>query len=269
GGWISLLKCALWCLPTYFTPLFDIILTYCCPLSLKRLGILSEDVTLPKSIIRFNRLLWLEFQNSYFLQEISKIPKTIRGVNASNCFSLNSESLTKILLQFGRILGLPQIMACLGVRDDILLDSQSSSKLWKQTDLSSWVPCHKFFEFKLEFCKSQYWLRDYYDDDTPCDCHIIIPRNKIPKWFNHESVESSISLWVGLELPTFTLCVAFCLADEDEYCIVDIFINGHKQMLEKKFFFEMHCDHQWFYGASHRLLQEDVGNLIQGDRNHI
>ena len=175
-------------------------------------------------------------------------------------------------MQFGRILGLPQNMACLGVKDDILLDSQSSSRLWQQTDFSSWVPRHKFFEFKSEFRKSQYWLRDYYDDDTPCDCHVIIPGNKIPKWFNHESVESSISLWVGSELPTFALCVAFCLADEDEYdfvCVVDIFTNGHKRTLVKKFFFEMHCDHQWFYGASHRLLQEEVGNLIQGDRNHV
>ena len=152
------------------------------------------------------------------------------------------------------------------------MDSQSSSRLWQQTDFSSWVPRHKFFEFKSEFRKSQYWLRDYYDDDTPCDCHVIIPGNKIPKWFNHESVESSISLWVGSKLPTFALCVAFCLADEDEYdfvCVVDIFINGHKGTLVKKFFFEMHCDHQWFHGASHRLLQEEVGNLIQGDRNHI
>ena len=81
------------------SPEIDFILTYCCPLSLKRLGIQSENVTLPKSIIRFNRLRWLEIANSPSLQEIPKLPKTIRGVNASKCFSLNLESLSKILLQ--------------------------------------------------------------------------------------------------------------------------------------------------------------------------
>lgn len=68
------------------------------------------------------------------------------------------------------------------------------------------------------------------------------------------------------------LCVAFCLVDEDEYdfaCVVDIFTNGHKRTLVKKFFDKMHCDHRWFYGASHRLLQQEVGNLIQGDWNHV
>ncbi|KAL4636710.1 hypothetical protein ACB092_03G027600 [Castanea dentata] len=188
----------------------------CGPVSLRRLCIQSDEFTLPKSIIRFNRLRWLEIPNSYFLQEIPKLPKTIRGVNASQCFSLNPESLSKIMLQ--------------------------------------------------------YWLQDYYDDDTPCDCHIILPGNKIPKWFNHQSIESSISLWVGPEFPTFALCVAFCLVDEDEYdfaCVVDIFTNGHKRTLVKKFFDKMHCDHRWFYGASHRLLQQEVGNLIQGDWNHV
>ncbi|XP_030958559.1 TMV resistance protein N-like [Quercus lobata] len=205
-------------------------------------------------------------------QEIPKLPKTIRGVNASQCFSLNSESLSKIMLQFGRILVLPQNMACFGVRDEKLLDFQSPRRLSQQTDLPTWVPPSKFSEFQSEFCKGEYWLRDYYDDDTPCDCHIILPGNKIPKWFNHQSIESSISLWVGPEFPAFALCVAFCLVDEDEYdfaCVVDIFINGHKRTLVKKFFDKMHCDHRWFYGASHRLLQQEVGNLIQGDWNHV
>ena len=175
-------------------------------------------------------------------------------------------------MQFGRILVLPQNMACFGVRDEKLLDFQSPRRLSQQTDLPTWVPPSKFSEFQSEFCKSEYWLRDYYDDDTPCDCHIILPGNKIPKWFNHQSIESSISLWVGPEFPTFALCVAFCLADEDEYnfaCVVDIFTNGHKRTLVKKFFDKMHCDHRWFYGASHRLLQQEVGNLIQGDWNHV
>ena len=76
----------------------DFVLT-CCPLSLIRLGIQSEDVTLPKSIIRFNRLRWLHISECYYLQEIPKLPETLRGVDASNCFSLNSKSLSKLLIK--------------------------------------------------------------------------------------------------------------------------------------------------------------------------
>ncbi|KAL0006208.1 hypothetical protein SO802_013769 [Lithocarpus litseifolius] len=249
----------------------DFVLT-CCPLSLIRLSLWSDDFTLPKSIIRFNRLRWLEISNCYSLQEIPKLPETLRGVDASNCFSLNSKSLSKLLIKFGRILGLPQNVACLDVRGDIIMDSQSSSRLSHQTDLSSWVSPSKFSEFEAEFCKSKYGLRGYYDDEPPCEYHVVVPRNQIPEWFNHQSFESSISLWVGPEFPTFALCLAFSRAGKDKYgyvCVVDIFTNGHKQTLLKKFLCRKRCDNLWFYGASHNLLQQDFRNLIQGDRNHV
>ena len=175
-------------------------------------------------------------------------------------------------MQFGRILGLPQNMACLDEKGDIMLDSQSSSRPSHHTDLSSWVFPSKFSEFEAEFYKSRYWLRGYHDDDPPCECHVIVAGNQIPDWFNHQSVESSISLWVGPEFPTFALCLAFSRAGEDEYgyvCVVDIFANGHKQTLLKKFLCRKRRDHLWFYGVSHNLLQQDFRNLIQGDRNHV
>ena len=53
------------------------------------------------------------------------------------------------------------------------------------------------------------------------------------------------------------------------FCGVDIFINGHKRTLAKNFFENYHCDQRWFYGASQSLLQQEVGNFIQGDRNHV
>ena len=40
---------------------------------------------------------------------------------------------------------------------------------------------------------------------------IIVPRKKIPKWLNHQSIESSILFRVGLEFPTLAFCVAFHL----------------------------------------------------------
>ena len=59
----------------------------------------SEDLNLRESIIRFNRLNRLVFQDSKFLMKIPKLPESIRQVNATNFISLNSESLRKLILQ--------------------------------------------------------------------------------------------------------------------------------------------------------------------------
>ena len=152
------------------------------------------------------------------------------------------------------------------------MDSQSSNRLSHQIDLSSWCHPSKITEFRDDFLASQYNLRNFYEDDTGCECHIKVPGNEIPKWFNHQSVESYISLWVGPEFPTIALCLSLCLDDEDEYsfvCVVDIFIDGHKRTLAKNFFENYRCDHRWFYGASQSLLQQEVGNFIPGERNHV
>jgi hypothetical protein len=77
----------------------DSILTAYCPISLKLLCLRSEDLTLPESIIRFNRLRRLHIRNCNFLQEIPMLPESIRRVNASNCSSLNSQSFSKLLNQ--------------------------------------------------------------------------------------------------------------------------------------------------------------------------
>ena len=59
----------------------------------------SKDLNLRESIIRFNRLNWLLICDSKFLKKIPKLPESIREVNATNCISLNSESLRKLILQ--------------------------------------------------------------------------------------------------------------------------------------------------------------------------
>ena len=59
----------------------------------------SEDLNIRESIIRFNRLDVLVFQDSNFLKKIPKLPESIRSVDATNCISLNSESLRKLILQ--------------------------------------------------------------------------------------------------------------------------------------------------------------------------
>ena len=174
-------------------------------------------------------------------------------------------------MQFGRILGFPQKIVCSGERSDILLDSQSSSRLSHLID-PSWFHPSKLPEVRTELNASPYMYRSLQDDDIGRECHIRVPGNEIPKWFNHQSAKSSISLWVGPEFPTFALCVAFCLEDENAYgyvCVIDLFTNGHKQTLVEELFDNFRRDNRWFYGASHRLMQHIFGNFIQGDRNHV
>ena len=59
----------------------------------------SKDLNLRASIIRFNRLNFLLIRDSKFLKKIPKLPESIRNVEATNCISLNSESLRKLILQ--------------------------------------------------------------------------------------------------------------------------------------------------------------------------
>ena len=59
----------------------------------------SKDLNLRESIIRFNRLNYLVIRDSKFLKKIPKLPESIREVDATNCISLNSESLRKLILQ--------------------------------------------------------------------------------------------------------------------------------------------------------------------------
>ena len=74
-------------------------LNYCFHLPEKCLLSGSEDLKLQESVIRFNELQSLLIRESKFLKKIPKLPKNIRRVDASNCISLNSQSLRKLFLQ--------------------------------------------------------------------------------------------------------------------------------------------------------------------------
>ena len=47
------------------------------------------------------------------------------------------------------------------------------------------------------------------NDFTRTEYEITIPGNEIPIWFNHQCMGNYISFWIGPEIPTFALCVAF------------------------------------------------------------
>ncbi|XP_030958296.1 disease resistance-like protein DSC1 [Quercus lobata] len=244
----------------------------------------SKDLNLGENIIRFNRLNYLVIQDSKFLKKIPKLSESIRQVDATNCISLNSESLRKLILQFGRNLGLSPNIKCSGVKHKVLMDSHSHGKLKNQIDCSSRVSLSKLDAIQDE----SFPTLDTYLVDFGESYGIRGPGKKIPSWINHQSIESSISFWVGPEFPSIAVCVALHLVplkdsytNNDNYgsirddvidCVFDIHISTNsrkRHRMARARLYDMKCDHLGFHGEPHSRLQTEFGDLMQGDRNHV
>ena len=91
-------------------------------------------------------------------------------------------------------------MKCLGVKGNILVDSHSH-----QIDYSSQLPLSKFFLIEEELRPTL----DAYLIDFGERYNFIVLEEKIPKWFNHQSIESSISFWVGPKFPHLPFVLLF------------------------------------------------------------
>ncbi|KAL0005866.1 hypothetical protein SO802_013427 [Lithocarpus litseifolius] len=106
----------------------------CCSLTLEELdiGFCEKIVTLPESISRFERLRWLWIYSCDALQEIPRLPQSIRYVNVSNCHSLDSQSLFH---QLREIIGLPpNLPPCLGVTRRV----KGSTLIYRKLPLSAY-----------------------------------------------------------------------------------------------------------------------------------
>ena len=179
-------------------------------------------------------------------------------------------------------------MTCSAAKGNTLMDLQSQRKLWHHINYSSRISPFEFSIIESEFSNPVDGFPIYDQNDGRCTCQIVVPGKKIPKWFNHQSIASSISFWVGPEFPGIALCVAFDLVrlkesyaydildsflHEDKVsfvCVVNIFTNGHKRPFRQMMLFQnLSYDHLWFYGVPHSLLQQELGDLIQGDQNHV
>ena len=185
-------------------------------------------------------------------------------------------------MQFRRKLELPQNTKC---GDNILIDSHLQRKLPYQIDYSSKI------DYSLSHYKPSHTLHEFLKDytrDYGESYNIIVTGKKIPKWFNHQSIENSISFWIGPEFPTIAVCFAFHLvplkdsyANNDKYssvhddviswdCDVSIFTNGHTRPYTFwRTFHRLNCDHLWFHSVFHSQLQQYFGNMMQGDRNLV
>jgi hypothetical protein len=101
---------------------------------------------------------------------------------------------------------------------------------------------------------------------------LLLPGARIPKWFNHQSVGSSISFSVGREFPPLAFCVAFKVrfkVSENTKpswfeCFIYNFINGCKKMLVSfKIFARQSSSFMWFH---YRRVNN---NIILDERNDV
>ena len=191
-------------------------------------------------------------------------------------------------MQLRRKLELPQNTK---YGDNILMDSYSHCKLSHQIDYSSKIGCSSKIDYSLSLFKPSRTLHEFLMNsirDYRESYNIIVTGKKIPKWFYHQSIESSISFWIGPKFPTVAVCFAFHLvllkdsyANNDKYgsirndeicwnCHVNVFTNGHTQPFTMGVdFYDLKCDHLWFCSVSHSQLQQYFKNMMQGDQNLV
>ncbi|KAL4637432.1 hypothetical protein ACB092_03G076600 [Castanea dentata] len=137
----------------------------------------SNITTLPDISSIFSRLTRLDIHNCRNLQKIPRLPSCMDYVEVTGCKSLDSQSSRRLLRQFAKNVGLPRNIVC----------PRGSS--------------HRDYAFETDFPhKKRFSLK--------LDGQVLIQGSRIPKWFNHQIVGSSISFSVGRKfLSPFAFCV--------------------------------------------------------------
>ncbi|XP_065633891.1 disease resistance protein RUN1 [Quercus suber] len=218
---------------------------------LETLGIRYSNITtFPEMNIGFQKLKILYFQNCWNLQEIPMPPPHLEGLHIEGCGSLDSQSRRRLLSQFGEMFGLPQYMVC--SRRSLHQDSVSK----KCCDTS-------------QMCSAP----DLVNDGYGFQFDLVLPGTKIPKWFNHQSVGSSISFSVSWESLGFASCVALKVELKDivanQYetfiCSVYIFFNGYTRRFYSSEFFLDSLSFMWF----HHRSNSSIDGIVLKDCNNI
>ena len=144
--------------------------------------------------------------------------------------------------------GLPQNMLC--SRGSLHQDSASE----KCCDTSKMCSANDLFNDEYQF-------------------GLVLPRTEIPKWFNHQSVGSSISFSISWESLAFAFCVALkvelkeIMANQYESFLysVYIFFNGHKKRVFSCKLFLDSSSFTWFHYRNNSsfdgIVLEDCNNV--------
>ena len=114
---------------------------------------------------------------------------------------------------------------------------------------------------------------DLLNDEYGSQFNLVLPKAKIPKWLNHQSVGNSISFSVGRE----SLAFAFGVALKEELkgiganrfetfiCTIYIFFNGYKKGFCSSKFFLDSSSITWFHYRSNSsfdgIVLEDCNNV--------
>ncbi|KAL4634369.1 hypothetical protein ACB092_04G194600 [Castanea dentata] len=200
----------------------------------------SNITTLPEINIRFPKLKLLFFQHCWNLREIPMPPPHLQDLHIEGCSSLDSQSRRRLLSQLGETFGLPQNMVC--SRGSLHQDSV------------------------LEKC----WAPDLADDGFRFN--LVLPVTKIPKWFNHQSVGSSVSFSVSSESLAFAFCVALkielkVVANRYDHflCSLYILFNGYKKRIFSDYLLLDSSSLTWFQYRSNSsfdgIVLEDCNNV--------
>ena len=99
------------------------------------------------------------------------------------------------------------------------------------------------------------------------DCTIIFWGTDMPKWFNHQSVESSIFFWVGRKFPKLVVCVV--LGREGFYGSVDISINSYKKREYEHIRHSGNNCNLHLFSPPQRSLQEHLNKSNPTNQNHV
>ena len=181
--------------------------------------------------------------------------------------------------QFGEFIGLQKNFVCArGIRhqdsdsetnfeSDFDFDEATGSAF--ETNSNPEADNEAVSEFELDEATSETdstWK--LYDDYS-----LALPRARIPKWFNHQSVGSSVSFTVGRKLPSFASFVALKV-EQKVYvpgiaykfiCSVYMCINGFESLLTNRIFEADPSSFRWIWYRRDRSLK----GIILGDWNDI
>nr|POE54841.1 hypothetical protein CFP56_36107 [Quercus suber] len=159
----------------------------------------SNIISIPQSISGLARLESIHIENCKRLREIPTLPQSVREVFVKECPSVDPQSFSRLLIQFGEILGILRNRFHEGARSNISMDPFHDSESESED------------EYKI------FWV-------------LRLPVTEIPKdlKFSHQTFGNSVSFWVGKNFSKAVICIALGTLEahmSSDYS-VNISING-------------------------------------------